>query len=26
MQICEDLHFIFGHMVMKSLCGDPIRT
>ncbi len=26
MQICEDLHFIFGHMVVKSLCGDPIRT
>ena len=25
MQICEDLHFIFGHMVMKSLCGDHIR-
>jgi D-sedoheptulose 7-phosphate isomerase len=26
MQICEDVHFVFGHMVMKSLCGDPIRT
>ena len=26
MQICEDLHFVFGHMVMKSLCGDQIRT
>jgi len=26
MQICEDLHFIFGHMVMKSLCGGQIRT
>jgi D-sedoheptulose 7-phosphate isomerase len=26
MQICEDLHFVFGHMVMKSLCGDHIRT
>ena len=26
MQICEDLHFIVGHMVMKSLCGDDIRT
>lgn len=25
MQICEDLHFIFGHMVMKSLCRDSIR-
>jgi len=26
MQICEDLHFVFGHMVMQSLCGDQIRT
>ncbi len=26
MQICEDLHFVFGHMVMKSLCGDKITT
>ena len=26
MQICEDLHFIFGHMVTKSLSGDHIRT
>jgi D-sedoheptulose 7-phosphate isomerase len=26
MQLCEDLHFIFGHLVMKSLCGDYIRT
>ncbi len=25
MQICEDLHFVFGHMVMKALCGAPIR-
>ena len=25
MQICEDLHFIFGHMVMKSICDDQIR-
>jgi len=25
-QICEDLHFVFGHMVMQSLCGDQIRT
>ena len=25
MQICEDLHFIFGHMVMKALCGDSIQ-
>jgi len=26
MQICEDLHSIFGHMVMKALCGDSIQT
>ena len=26
MQICEGLHFVFGPMVMKSLCGDQIRT
>ena len=26
MQLCEDLHFIFGHMVMKSLCGDSIHA
>ena len=26
MQICEDLHFVFGHLVMKSLCGGEIRT
>jgi len=25
MQICEDVHFIFGHMVMKALCDDHIR-
>ena len=25
MQLCEDLHLMFGHMVMKSLCGTPIR-
>jgi D-sedoheptulose 7-phosphate isomerase len=25
MQLCEDLHFMFGHMVMKSLCGGAIR-
>lgn len=25
MQHCEDLHFIFGHMVMKALCADEIR-
>ncbi len=25
MQICEDLHFVFGHLVMKALCGAQIR-
>ena len=25
MQFCEDVHFVFGHMVMKSLCGDPLH-
>ena len=25
MQICEDLHFVFGHMVMKALCGESIQ-
>lgn len=24
MQLCEDLHLMFGHMVMKSLCGCTI--
>ncbi len=26
MQVCEDLHFVFGHMVMKTLCGGEIRA
>ena len=26
MQLCEDAHFMFGHMVMKRLCGDLINT
>lgn len=26
MQLCEDVHLMFGHMVMKTLCGTPIRT
>ncbi len=26
MQLCEDLHLMFGHMVMKSLCGLGIKT
>lgn len=25
MQLCEDMHLMFGHMVMKSLCGGTIR-
>ncbi|MBI4888119.1 MAG: SIS domain-containing protein [Acidobacteria bacterium] len=25
MQLCEDLHLMFGHMVMKALCGSPIE-
>ena len=25
MQLCEDFHFIFGHMAMKSLCGSHIK-
>jgi len=24
MQLCEDLHLMFGHMVMKRLCGSKI--
>jgi len=26
MQLCEDAHIVFGHMVMKSLCGSKIFT
>jgi len=26
MQLCEDFHIIFGHMVMKRLCGSSIRA
>lgn len=26
MQLCEDVHLMFGHMVMKTLCGGGIRT
>ncbi len=26
MQICEDLHLSFGHLVMKTICGDDIKT
>jgi len=25
MQLCEDAHFVFGHMVMKKLCGENIQ-
>jgi D-sedoheptulose 7-phosphate isomerase len=25
MQLCEDLHLMFGHMVMKTLCGSGIE-
>jgi D-sedoheptulose 7-phosphate isomerase len=23
-QLCEDVHLMFGHLVMKALCGGPI--
>jgi D-sedoheptulose 7-phosphate isomerase len=26
MQLCEDVHFMFGHLVMKSLCVSEIRS
>ena len=26
MQLCEDVHVVFGHMVMKALCGDGISA
>jgi D-sedoheptulose 7-phosphate isomerase len=26
MQLCEDIHLMFGHMVMKTLCQSLIRT
>lgn len=25
MQLCEDVHLMFGHMVMKALCGAAIK-
>lgn len=25
MQLCEDVHLMFGHMVMKNLCGSIIK-
>jgi D-sedoheptulose 7-phosphate isomerase len=26
MQLCEDVHLMFGHMVMKTLCGSSITN
>jgi D-sedoheptulose 7-phosphate isomerase len=26
MQLCEDVHLMFGHMVMKTLCGSAIKS
>lgn len=26
MQLCEDVHLMFGHMVMKTLCGSEIKN
>ena len=26
MQLCEDVHLMFGHMVMKTLCGSSIKS
>lgn len=26
MQVCEDIHLMFGHFVMKKLCGTDIRS
>ena len=25
MQLCEDIHLLFGHIVMKALCGSNIK-
>lgn len=25
MQLCEDIHLMFGHLVMKTLCGSSIK-
>jgi len=25
MQLCEDVHLMFGHMVMKTLCGSSVK-
>ena len=26
MQICEDIHLSFGHMVMKTICNESIKS
>lgn len=26
MQICEDIHLSFGHLVMKTICGNDIQS
>lgn len=26
MQLCEDAHLMFGHMVMKALCNSPVTV
>jgi len=26
MQICEDIHLSFGHLVMKTICGNDIKS
>ena len=26
MQLCEDAHLVFGHMVMKALCNSPVTV
>ncbi len=26
MQLCEDAHVVFGHLVMKDLCGCELST
>lgn len=26
MQICEDIHLSFGHIVMKTICNEPIKN
>ena len=26
MQLCEDIHLMFGHLVMKELCGSDIKS